>query len=109
MYTLLSNKHLVPFIGVYSTPEHPFALVFEFMEHLNLREYLRNNRDVGKLELVRFHPRFFLLPVSVPRYQLLGIARAMKDMHSLNVIHGNLETVRTFLCVHFDRAHICPD
>ena len=55
---------MVPFIGVYSTPEHPFSLVFEFMKHLNLGEYLRNNRGVGKLELVCFRPGFILPPSS---------------------------------------------
>ena len=44
----------MPFIGVYSTLEYPMALVFEFMDRLNLREYLRNNKDVGRRELVRF-------------------------------------------------------
>ena len=43
---------MVPFIGIYSSPEHPSALIFEFMEQLNLREYLRNNRGVRRLELV---------------------------------------------------------
>ena len=103
--TRLSNKHVVPFIGVYSTPEHPLALVFEFMEHLNLGEYLRNNRDAGKLGLVRLSP----LPqplaiVLVSRHQLLAIARAMMEMHNLNVVHGNLEIVRTFLFIRFGYA-----
>jgi len=48
----LIGWNTVPFLGVYSTPEHPLALVFEFMDHANLREYLRNNRNVGRLELV---------------------------------------------------------
>ena len=51
----LNGGNIVPFIGVYSTPEHPLALVFEFMGHLNLREYLRSNVDVGRCKLVRFH------------------------------------------------------
>ena len=48
---------IASFIGVYSTCEHPFALVFEFMDQLNLREYLRNNRDIRRVELVRFRRR----------------------------------------------------
>lgn len=42
----------MPFIGIYSSPEHPSALIFEFMDHLDLGVYLRNNKDVGRLELV---------------------------------------------------------
>ena len=53
-YIHLSHDCVVPFIGVYSTREHPLALVFEFMEHLNLGVYLTNNRDAEKLKLVRF-------------------------------------------------------
>ena len=47
------GKHFVPFIAIYSTPKHPFGLVFESMEHLNLGEYLRNNPDIPRLMLVR--------------------------------------------------------
>jgi serine/threonine protein kinase len=50
----LVHPNVVPFIGVYSTPEHPFGLVFEYMEDRNLKEYLRNNEDVRRHELVRF-------------------------------------------------------
>lgn len=53
----------MPFLGVYSTPEHPLALVFEFMDHSNLREYLRNNRGVGRLELVHSHCAYPLLTI----------------------------------------------
>ena len=50
------DENFVPFIGVYSTPEFPFCLVFEFMGH-NLREYLVKNRGAEKLMLVNldFH------------------------------------------------------
>ena len=44
----------MPFIGIYSTPEYPLALVFEFMGHMNLREYLRDKNDISRLELVGF-------------------------------------------------------
>lgn len=50
----LSDLRVVPFIGVFSTREHPYALVFELMDHLNLRGYLKRNQDVGRLELVCF-------------------------------------------------------
>ena len=55
-----NGKSFVPFIGVYSTKEHPFALVFELMEHLNLSVYLRNNREVGRVDLVWFRRRIHL-------------------------------------------------
>ena len=60
----------MPFIGIYSTPKHPSALVFEFADHLNLREYLRNNRDVGRLDLVGLHP----IVSAAHRPNVLGVA-----------------------------------
>ena len=56
-YSLLNDndKIFVPFIGVYSTREHPFALVFKFMDRQNLREYLGDNQDIERLGLVCFH------------------------------------------------------
>jgi serine/threonine protein kinase len=84
----------VSFIGVYSTQTHPFALVFELMNHFNLGEYIRNNHDVGRVELVCFSsPCQPLIVISAPRHQVLGIARAVEYMHNLNVVHGNLKIV----------------
>jgi len=51
-YSLLSHRNIVPFVGAYSSLDHPFSLVFDYMEHLNLSEYLRNEPSAGKLELV---------------------------------------------------------
>ena len=42
----------VPLVGVYSTEEHPFGLVYEHMDNLDLRQYLKNEPNVGRLELV---------------------------------------------------------
>ena len=48
----LSHPNIVPFIGVYSTPLHPFALVYEMMDHLDIGQYLVENPNVSKLKLV---------------------------------------------------------
>ena len=48
----------MPFVGVYSTEEHPFGLVYEYMNNFDLRQYLRNEPNMGRLELV-----FILLPL----------------------------------------------
>ena len=55
MYGRLNDggRNFVPFIAIYSTPEHPFGLVFESMEHLDLGYYLTNNPDIPRLKLVR--------------------------------------------------------
>lgn len=52
---------------MYSTPEHPLALVFDLMDHSNLGLYLRNNGNTVRLELVRFHRYIYC-----ESYQRLG-------------------------------------
>ena len=33
-------------------------MVFEYLDHLNLREYLRANKDAGRRKLVRLYSNF---------------------------------------------------
>ena len=93
----LKGQSTVPFIGVYTTPKRPLTLVFEFMDHLNLREYLRKNDDAGRSELVRFccHIRCSSYQHLRSQCQLLEIARGVKSVHELNIIHRNLKIVRS--------------
>ena len=44
--------NVVPLVGVYSTEAHPFGLIYEYMEGLDLKQHLRNQPSVGTLELV---------------------------------------------------------
>jgi serine/threonine protein kinase len=46
------DVNAVPSIGVFSTETHPFALVYEFMDGLDLKQYLRNEPNARRLELV---------------------------------------------------------
>ena len=39
-------------MGVYSTEAHPFGLVYEYAENLDLKQYLRKEPNVGGLKLV---------------------------------------------------------
>ena len=43
---------VVPLVGVYSTEAHPFGIVYEHMDGHDLKQYLRNNPNVGRLQLV---------------------------------------------------------
>ncbi|KAF9654070.1 kinase-like protein [Thelephora ganbajun] len=69
----LSHPNIVPFLGVYSTPSHPFALLYEMMDNLDLGRYLTQRSNVSRLKL------------------LTEISRAMKYMHSTDVVHGNIK------------------
>ena len=48
-----------------------------------------------------FHRRITSIVVLVSLYQLLGVARAMEDLHRTNVVYGNLKIVRDFPSPHF--------
>ena len=54
MHNLLhrGDVDVVPLVGVYSTETHPFGLIYEYMEGLDLKQHLRNQPNVGTLELV---------------------------------------------------------
>jgi len=56
----LRHQNVVKFIGTYATPENSLALVFDFADNLDLRQYLENNGNAGRLALVRFR---CILPV----------------------------------------------
>ncbi|KAF9649991.1 kinase-like protein [Thelephora ganbajun] len=72
--SLLSHQNIVPFRAAYTTLEHPLALVYDFMEHRSLGEYLRKDRGIRRVRV------------------LADIARGLFHMHDLGIIHGNLKT-----------------
>ncbi|KAF9641890.1 hypothetical protein BDM02DRAFT_3273656 [Thelephora ganbajun] len=49
---ILLSRTDVSLVGVYSTHTHPFGLIYEYMDNLDLRQYLRNEPYVGRLKLV---------------------------------------------------------
>jgi hypothetical protein len=61
VYNLLRNRDVsvVPLVGVYTTGAHPFGLVYEHMDNLDLRQYLRNEPNVGRVKLVLIPIPFF--------------------------------------------------
>ncbi|KAF9778003.1 kinase-like domain-containing protein [Thelephora terrestris] len=72
-FNSIDDRSFAPFFGIYSSEEHPFALVFEIMEHRNLGEYLRNNKDVRRID------------------SLLQVARGLQVMHRHGIAHGNIK------------------
>ncbi|KAF9651178.1 kinase-like protein [Thelephora ganbajun] len=76
MCSFLNHRDVdtVPFVGVYSTEAHPFGLVYGYMDGLDLKQYLRNEPNVGRLKL------------------LTDIARCLNRLHDLDIVHGDLQT-----------------
>ena len=75
--TQLSHPNIVPFLGVYSTPTHPLAILYEMMDNLDLGHYLVQHQNVSRLKLVSTFPAALatdpqLIPhfVSSPRYRV---------------------------------------
>ena len=86
---------IVPIVGVYSTEAHPFGLVYEYMDGLDLRQFLRNEPNAGRLKLVLppILARSLLFNTYSSCQQLLKIAQTLDRMHDLGILHGNLQTV----------------
>ena len=92
--------NVVPLVGVYSTDDHPFGLVYEYMDGLDLKQHLRNEPNMGRrLKLVPVPTSArLLLPIeqlpSLLYRQLKGIAQGLKHIHDLGIVHGSLDSVR---------------
>ncbi|KAF9643263.1 hypothetical protein BDM02DRAFT_3264161, partial [Thelephora ganbajun] len=72
---IILHRTDVSLVGVYSTHTHPFGLIYEYMDNLDLRQYLRNEPNVERLKL------------------LTDIARCLNRLHDLDVVHSDLRTV----------------
>ena len=48
----LSHPNIVPFVGVYASPDHPFQLVFERMAGGGLMQYLKERPNANRIRLV---------------------------------------------------------
>lgn len=88
---------MVPLVGVFSTREHPFGLVYEYMDGLDLTQYLKNAYDVDRLNLVLLlciHPPAVQKPSHLSCLQVAQIARDLSRIHSLGIAHRGLQMVR---------------
>ncbi|KAF9793044.1 kinase-like domain-containing protein [Thelephora terrestris] len=69
----LSHPNFVPFLGVYSTPTHPFALIYEMMVNVDISRHLAQHPGISRLKL------------------LIEISRALEHMHRLDITHRNIK------------------
>ena len=65
---LLNHRDMraLQFLGVYSTAEHPMALIYEYMDGLDLKQHLMNDPNAEKLKLVIVPCTFSLYYGSAP-------------------------------------------
>ena len=63
----LKGAGVVPFVGTYSTEEHPFGLIYEYMDGLDLNQCLRSQSHVCRLKLVHASlSQFFVNRLMLP-------------------------------------------
>lgn len=46
------GAEVVPLVGVYSTEAHPFCIVYEYLDGLDVKKYMKGEPNADKLELV---------------------------------------------------------
>ena len=63
---------VVPLVGVYSIEAHPFGLVYEYMNGLDLKQRLRNDPTTRGLKLVLVPTHALSLPDVNPLIHLDG-------------------------------------
>ena len=66
----LSHPNIVPFLGVYSSPSHPFGLIYAMMDNLDLGRYLTDHPDVSRLKLVSKRGLYDIGPKSLTNVSL---------------------------------------
>ena len=88
MWKHLIHPNILPLLGITITP---FQLISNWMSGGDLPEYLEQNPDADRLQLVRALPTVFI--TLLLRYQLSDVAEGLCYLHSCNVIHGDLKGV----------------
>ena len=67
-------------------------MISQWMENGNILGYVRKHPGVNRLELVR--PARQRSGPALTKMQLIGVARGLCYLHSNEVIHGDLKSVR---------------
>lgn len=87
-------------MGVFSTREHPFCLVYEYMDGLDVGQYLKNAHNTRRMNLVillHIHPPTICESSHLLYFQVADIAQDLSRMHSMGIAHGCLQMVHPFL------------
>lgn len=79
----------------HNTIIRPPAVTLNSVVYLELREHLRIKLDAGRVELVPLSLSNLFGCLLIPVYQLTGVARGLRYIHDLDIVHGHLEFVRT--------------
>ena len=88
----ISHPNVVQFIGVWEEPTF-LCTISEWMPNGNVRDYVREDPEASRLQLVR-RPQKRVGLDELTRVQLLDISRGLSFLHSLEIVHGDLKGVR---------------
>jgi serine/threonine protein kinase len=96
MWGKLSHQNVLPFRGV-TTTLFQLALVYDWGHSGNITQFVASNPRASRVSLVRN----FLATAATTEHrqlffcvwQLLGVARGLEYLHSLDIPHGDLKGV----------------
>lgn len=93
IWSPLDHRHILPFLGIFAK-ESRLALVSQHQKNGSLYEFLLNNPDADRIQLVS-NPYHFSLPISYRYMKLRSVASGLKYLHSLPVpvMHGDIRAV----------------
>ncbi|XP_023737117.1 receptor-like protein kinase FERONIA [Lactuca sativa] len=89
----LAHRNIICLLGYCDDKKNEHLLVYEFMKHSNLRQFLSGGDDVSKQ-----------LPWAIRVKIMVGVARGLAYMHSFvgQVIHRDVKSAKILLDEHFN-------
>jgi serine/threonine protein kinase len=103
----LKHPNIVPFLGVPTKVPPPFEIVCEWMENSRITEYVRENPNVDRINLVSGFSSTVTTSFERQILQLWDVADGLHYLHSRDVIHGDLKGVsHSILHSRFSRSQI---
>ena len=79
---------------------HRFAMVFKWMQNVNVMEFIGKDQNVNRIELELVCVNLSSAGLWVLD-QSRDVANGFAYMHGLNLVHGDLKGARIFPCKRF--------
>lgn len=93
IWSSLDHRHILKFLGIFFK-ESRLALVSQYQKNGSLFEFLLNNPDADRIQIVR-NPYHFSFSISYRYIKLRSLSSGLKYLHSLPVpiMHGDIRVV----------------
>ena len=91
----LSHPNIVPFLGIAQSKTPFLCMVSSWMENGNLAMFLKKQPGANRLDLVSERNIIRLRENSSLYTQVADIARGLKYLHELLIVHGDVKSVNS--------------